>query len=161
VAAFIFDDSAVVKRYLKEIGSGWIQGLADPVASHELFLTRIARVEVVAAVTRRGRGNVIPAATAAALVAQFRYDAAHQYNILEVTPALLADAERLAEVHGQRGYDAVQLAVTVEMHRTRATAGSTPLTFISADQELNVAATAEGLTVDTIPALCPTITTTG
>ena len=38
------------------------QGLADPVASHELFLTRIARVEVVAAVTRRGRGNVIPAA---------------------------------------------------------------------------------------------------
>jgi hypothetical protein len=38
------------------------QGLADPVASHELFLTRIAPVEVVAAVTRRGRGNVIPAA---------------------------------------------------------------------------------------------------
>ena len=124
------------------------------VASHELFLTRIARVEVVAAVTRRGRGNVVPAATAAAPVAQFRYDAAHQYNILEVTPALLADAERLAEVHGLRGHDAVQLAVTVEMHRTRATAGLTPLTFISADQELNVAATAEGLTVDN-PAMHP------
>jgi uncharacterized protein len=154
VAAFIFDDSAVVKRYLKEIGSGWIQGLADPVASHELFLTRIARVEVVAAVTRRGRGNVIPAAAAAALVAQFRHDAAHQYNILEVTPAMLADAERLAEVHGLRGYDAVQLAVAVEMRWTRATAGLTPLTFISADQELNVAATAEGLTVDN-PAMHP------
>jgi predicted nucleic acid-binding protein len=62
VPAFIFDASAVVKRYLKETGSGWIHGLADPAASHELFLTRIARVEVVAAVTRRGRGNVIPAA---------------------------------------------------------------------------------------------------
>jgi uncharacterized protein len=124
------------------------------VASHALFLTRIARVEVVAAVTRRGRGNVIPAATAAALIAQFRYDAAHQYNILEVTPALLADAERLAEVHGLRGYDAVQLAVTVEMHWTRATAGLTSLTFISADQELNVAATAEGLTVAN-PAMQP------
>ncbi len=123
MATFIFDASAIVKRYLKEIGSGWIYGLADPAASHELFLTRIARVEVVAAVTRRGRGNVIPAAAAAALVAQFRHDAAHQYNILEVTPAVLADAERLAEVHGLRGYDAVQLAVTVEMHRTRATAG--------------------------------------
>jgi hypothetical protein len=30
--------------------------------------------------------------------------------ILEVTPAVLAEAERLAEVHGLRGYDAVQLA---------------------------------------------------
>ena len=48
MAAFIFDASAVVKRYLKEIGSGWIHGLADRAASHELFLTRIARVEVVA-----------------------------------------------------------------------------------------------------------------
>jgi predicted nucleic acid-binding protein len=154
VPAFIFDASAVVKRYLKETGSGWIHGLADPAASHELFLTRIARVEVVAAVTRRARGNLIPAAAAAALVAQFRHDSAHQYNILEVTPALLADAERLVEVHGLRGYDAVQLAVTVEMHRTRATAGLTPLTFISADQELNFAATAEGLTVDN-PAMHP------
>jgi uncharacterized protein len=154
VAAFLFDASAIVKRYLTEIGSGWIRGLADPAALHELFLTRIARVEVVAAVTRRGRGNVIPAAAAAALVAQFRHDAAHQYNILEVTPALLADAERLAEVHALRGDDAVQLAVTVEMHRTRAAAGLTPLTFISADQELNAAANAEGLNVDN-PAMHP------
>ena len=148
MAAFIFDASAVVKRYLKEIGSGWIHGLADPAASHELFLTRIARVEVVAAVTRRGRGNLIPPDASAALVAQFRHDAAHQYNILEVTPALFGDAERLAEVHGLRGYDAVQLAVSVALHRTRATAGLPPLTFICADQELNAAATAEGLAVD-------------
>jgi predicted nucleic acid-binding protein len=93
VAAFIFDASAVVKRYLKEIGSGWIHGLADPAASHELFLTRIARVEVVAAVTRRGRGNLIPAAAAAALVAQFRHDAAHQYTILIPADSAIAYVE--------------------------------------------------------------------
>jgi predicted nucleic acid-binding protein len=154
VAAFIFDASAIVKRYLKETGSGWIRGLADPAAGHELFLTRIARVEIVAAVIRRGRGNVIPVAAATALIAEFRHDAAHQYNILEVTPGLLADAERMAEAHGLRGYDAVQLAVTVGLHRARATAGLPSLTFICADQELNAAATAEGLAVDN-PALHP------
>jgi hypothetical protein len=148
VAAFIFDASAIVKRYLKETGSSWVQRLADPAAAHELFLTRLGRVEVVAAVARRGRGNAIPVSTTAALIAQFRHDAAHQYNILEVPSALLTDAERLAERHGLRAYDAVQLAVTIELHRTRITAGLPPLTFISADQELNTAATAAGLAVD-------------
>ena len=64
MAALVFDASAIVKRYLNEIGSGWVQGLADPAAAHEIFLTRIARVEVVAAVTRRGRGGPLPASAA-------------------------------------------------------------------------------------------------
>jgi predicted nucleic acid-binding protein len=145
VAAYFLHASAIVKRYLKEIGSGWVHGLAAPAAGHELFLTRIGRVEVIAAVARRARGNAIPA-TSAALIAQFRHDATHQYNILEVTPALLADGEQLAERHGLRGYDAAQLAVTV--HQTRLTAGLPPIIFVSADQELNAAAAAEGLAVD-------------
>ena len=57
MAAFIFDASGIVKRYLTEIGSAWVQRLTDPAAAHETFLTRITRVEVVAAVTRRGRGG--------------------------------------------------------------------------------------------------------
>jgi len=148
MAAFIFDASAIVKRYLNEIGSGWVHGLAVPAVGHEIFLTRIARVEVIAAVTRRRRGGVLPIAAATSLLAQFRHDAAHQYNILEVTPAMLTDAERLAEVHGLRAYDAVQLATAVELHQARSRAGLSQLTLISADQELNSAATAEGLIVD-------------
>jgi predicted nucleic acid-binding protein len=148
MAAYAFDASGIVKRYLNEIGSGWVQGLADPTAAHEIFLTRICRVEVIAAVTRRGRGGSLPASAATAIVGQFRHDAAHQYNILEVVPALLTNAERLAETHGLRAFDAVQLAATIELHHARLTAGLSRLTFISADQELNTAATAEGLTVD-------------
>ncbi|MGC8643812.1 MAG: type II toxin-antitoxin system VapC family toxin [Isosphaeraceae bacterium] len=148
MAAFIFDASGIVKRYLNETGSGWIHSLADPAAAHEIFLTRVCKVEVIAAVTRRGRGGSLPTSAATALVAQFRHDAAHQYNILEITPALLTDAERLAEAHGLRAYDAVQLAATIELHHARSTAGLSRVTFISADQELNAAATAEALTVD-------------
>jgi uncharacterized protein len=148
MAAFIFDASGIVKRYLTEIGSGWVQGLTDLAAAHEILLTRIARVELVAAITRRSRGGPVPATAAPALLAQFRHDAAHQYTILEVTPALLADAERLAEIHGLRAYDAVQLAAAADLHRERLANGLSRPTLISADQDLNAAAIAEGLDVD-------------
>jgi predicted nucleic acid-binding protein len=142
MAAFIFDASGIVKRYVQEIGTGWVQSVADPAASHELFLTRITLVEVTAAITRRNPGS------AAAILAQFRQDAVHQYNILEVTPALLNDAMRLAEAHRLRGYDAVQLAVSLELHHKRNATGLSSLTLISADQELNGAASAASLLVD-------------
>jgi uncharacterized protein len=148
MAAFIFDTSAIVKRYLTEIGSGWVQGLTDPTAAHEIFLTRLTRVEIVAAITRRGRSGPVPAAVTPALLAQFRHDSAHQYTILEIVPADLADAERRAETHGLRAYDAVQLAAAADLHRDRSTHGLSRLTLISADQELNAAARAEGIDVD-------------
>jgi uncharacterized protein len=148
MAVFIFDASGIVKRYLTEIGSGWVQGLTDPAAAHEIFLTRLTRVEIVAAITRRGRTSPVAAAAAPALLAQFRHDVAHQYTILEITPAVLADAERLAEVHALRAYDAAQLAATADLHGDRLTQGLSRLTLISADQELNAAAIAEGIDVD-------------
>ena len=148
MAAFIFDASAIVKRYIQEIGTAWVQSLADPTAPNELFLTRIARVEVIAAIVRRGRGGTPLASTVASILIQLRQDAAHKYNILDITPALLADAEQLTELHGLRGYDAVQLAASLELHHRRQTAGLSNITLISADQELNAAAKAEGLLVD-------------
>ena len=61
MAAFAFNASAIVKRYVQETGSGWVQALTDPAAGHELFLTRVGRVEVIAAVTRRSRAVFHPA----------------------------------------------------------------------------------------------------
>ena len=61
---------------------------------------------------------------------------------------MLADAERLAETHGLRAYDAVQLAAAADLHRDRLVHGLSRLTLISADQELNAAAMAEGIDVD-------------
>ncbi len=47
-----------------------------------------------------------------------------------------------------RAYDAVQLAAALEIRRQHQDAGFAPVTLISADQALNDAALAEGLTVD-------------
>lgn len=148
MAALIFDASGIVKRYLTEVGSGWVLALTEPAAAHEIFLTRLTRLEIVAAIARRGRGGAMPAAATTALLAQLRHDSAHQYTILEITPSVLVEAEHLAETYGLRAYDAVQLAAAADLHRDRSVQGLTRLTLISADQELNTAATGEGIDVD-------------
>jgi len=60
----------------------------------------------------------------------------------------LADAMLSARAHGLRAYDAVQLAAALEVNRIYQTGGRGPVTLVSADQDLNAAATAEGLAVD-------------
>jgi hypothetical protein len=59
VAAYFLDTSTVVKRYVQEIGTAWVQALLAPAAGHSLFLVRITLAELVAAVTRRERGGTI------------------------------------------------------------------------------------------------------
>ena len=55
---------------------------------------------------------------------------------------------RLANTHTLRAYDAVQLAVALEVNRIYQAAGLGPVTLVSADHDLNAAAQAEGLTVE-------------
>jgi predicted nucleic acid-binding protein len=67
---------------------------------------------------------------------------------VEVTPSLVTDAMLSARRHGLRAYDSVQLAAALEANRIYQTAGLGPMTLVSADQELNAAATASGLSVE-------------
>jgi uncharacterized protein len=67
---------------------------------------------------------------------------------LGLTPALFNNTMLTACKHRLRAYDAVQLAVVLEVQRLHRDAGLGPVTLISADQDLNTAATAEGMSVD-------------
>ena len=140
MAAYFFDTSGLVKRYIQETGTTWVQTVADPTAANALYLVRIAAVEFTSAVIRRQRAGNLSAAQADAVLAQFRQDFVVDYRIVEITPALLTDAERLAEFHALRANDAVQLAAVVELQAKRTANGLGTLTLISADQELNSAA---------------------
>jgi predicted nucleic acid-binding protein len=148
MAVFFFDSSSIVKRYVQEAGTAWVQAVTDPAAGNTVYLARIAIVEVTSAITRRQRGGSIPTANAAAMLAQFRQDVALEYRIIEVTRPLLDAATLLAEAHALRAYDAVQLAAISELHALRAAAGLPAVTLVSSDQELNAAATALGLPVE-------------
>jgi predicted nucleic acid-binding protein len=147
VAVYFCDSSAIVKCYVQEQGSAWMVALLDTAAVHHLYLARITGVEVIAAMHRRARRGDIAATDVAAALAQFRQDFAELYRLIEITPALVTRAMALVETYALRGYDAVQLAAAVEVHARGDTLGLPVLTLVSADEDLNVAATAEGLAV--------------
>jgi len=148
VAVYFLDSSALVKRYAQETGSAWIEILTDPQAGHHFYLARITAVEVVAAVARRQRGGAFSAADAAAALADFADDLAHQYRQVDITSRLITQAIELAKTYALRGYDAMQLAAVLTVHVAREAQGLSRLTLVSADHELNAAAVAEGLLVD-------------
>lgn len=143
MSEFFRDTSTVLKRYIQETGTAWVQTLAAPAAGHSLIIVRITLAESVAAITRRERGGTIAPADAATALADFQLDFARQYLIIEVSASLVDQAAVLARKHGLRGYDAVQLAAALE-----AQARLPSLTLLSADAALNAAARAEGLAVD-------------
>ena len=144
MTVYFCDSSALVKCYVQERGSAWMRTLLDPTAGHHLYLASITSVEVIAAVTRRVRRGDIAAADGAAAVTQFRQDVAQRYRLLDLTPALVARAMTMAETYSLRGYDAVQLATAVEVHGRGLALGLPALALVSADEELNRAARAEG-----------------
>ena len=148
MAVYFCDSSAIVKCYVQEQGSAWMVALLDAAAVHHLYIARITGVEVIAAMRRRARLGDIVATDVAAPLTQFREDFAGLYRIIEITPALVTRAMAFAETYALRGYDAVQLAAAVEVHTRGNTLGLPVLTLVSSDEDLNVAATAEGLVVE-------------
>ncbi len=148
MAGFFCDSSAIVKRYVHETGSNFVDSLADLRSGNVILLARITRVEVAAAMARRLKNGSIITADAQNAMAAFQHDLTNSYFTVEITPVLLSVAMRLATKHTLRGYDAVQLAAALEANDERIANGLPTLTFVSADTELNTAAQAEGLPVE-------------
>ena len=142
------DSSCLVKRYVNEIGSGWVLSITDPAAGNEIYTVRITGVEVVSAVSRRKRDGTIIPADATMVIATLKNDLLNEYQIIEVTEQLVNRALTLAEAYGLRGFDAVQLAAACEVQALCVASGIPSLSFLSADRVLNAAAIAEGLSVD-------------
>ena len=99
MAIYFFDSSALAKRYVTETGSAWVQSVIDPAAGHEVYAARITLVELVSAITRRNRNGDLTPHDAAAALADVRADFASGYLSIEVTAALVGQAEALAEKH--------------------------------------------------------------
>lgn len=94
---------------------------------------------------RRGTITSTDATQACAL---FRADLLVNYQVIEITNAAINQAMTLAETHGLRGYDAIQLAIAIEINNLLISSELPPLNFISADNDLNAATLSEGLLVD-------------
>jgi uncharacterized protein len=148
VVCYFCDSSAVVKRYVNEAGSNFIDNIVHLKSGNIILLARITRVEVAAAIARRLKNGSITPDDAQNALAMFQHDLTNNYFTIEITPILLSLSMSLATVYALRGYDAVQLAAALEANVERIAHGLPALTFVSADTELNTAAYVEGLKVE-------------
>jgi predicted nucleic acid-binding protein len=149
---YFFDTSALVKRYALEDGRKWVQSVTDPVVANPIYIARIAGAEGIAAFMKKVRDGKIISADADRFMSDFRFDFANQYQIIEITESVVARAMALIQSHKLRGYDGVQLAVALTVNDLMLSIGMprgmSSLPLVSADDDLNAAAAAEGLMVE-------------
>lgn len=148
MADFFFDSSALAKRYILEPGSAWVEAVTVPTSGNSIFVANITGVEVASALARRVKGGKLLAADALSAISSLERDLSAEYLPTDISLPIVTSAIRLAGRHALRGYDAVQLAVALDVNRNNQAFGLPPVTFVSADDELNTAARAQGLAVE-------------
>ena len=74
MAIYFLDTSAVIKRYVQEAGTAWVQALTQPGTPNSHFVARITWVETLSAVTRRENDGNISPPDAAIAIRDFQQD---------------------------------------------------------------------------------------
>lgn len=144
MSSFYFDTSALVKHYLTEIGSHWVQELLRAPTT-TVFTSALTSVESICTFARRRREGTLVEDDFVQMLTIFRYDFTYRYEVIPAENAILDAARQLALQHPLRAYDAIHLATAWLAHRTLRLAGEAPLTFVCADDRLLANAQAEGL----------------
>ena len=131
------DTSAAIKLYVEEAGTPAV--VARVGAAEAVATVRVTYAEARAALARyRREGGLTPVGLRRAVRELDREWG--MYNIVDVNDPLVRRAGALAERHGLRGYDAVQLAAALDLR-----AAGAPVEFLSFDSRLNRAARRERL----------------
>lgn len=139
-----FDSSALVKRYMAETGSAWVQARCnDPVRT--IATVDLSRIEVAAAFAAKLRGKFITQTEYQEARTKLVADAQKRYLLISVTPQRVDEAIELTARHKLRGYDAVHLACALHLNRALLEDDLPSLTLVAADDDLLKAAQTERL----------------
>ena len=101
------DTSALVKLYVPEPESSAVQQLVE--SAEIAAISLVAYAEARAALAHKRRERAVDLKDYRRIVREFNDDWGN-YFILDVTEPLVKRAGQLAEKHGLRGYDAIQLS---------------------------------------------------
>ena len=148
MANYYADTSVLVKRHIQETGSAWIRSLMNATPQNSFYTVQLTEIELLSALNRRWREKHINPLRYARLKAVSQQLWSLHYVVLALDATVTAEAKALLERHPLRAYDAVQLAAAVVLQQSLQASRATPLTFLSADDRLLVAARAEGLATD-------------
>jgi predicted nucleic acid-binding protein len=90
------DTSALLKHYVAETGSLWIDALLTHPDTTAVLSCRLAVVEATCAFARRLREGALSVAQHVRLMEAFRYDCAYYYALLDILPTTIEAACTLA-----------------------------------------------------------------
>ncbi len=145
---YYLDASALVKRYVRESGSTWMNNLMDQ-AEDDMFLSsELVAVEVMSAFGRAYREKRIGKPRREVIITELNQDIRALVHTSPVSRIVIKAAGELAVAHGLRAYDALHLATALDLANDLARLASGPPIFISANGELLEAARGEGLTTN-------------
>lgn len=148
MGTYFLDSSAIVKRYVTEQGQAFILSICDPNNRHDLYISQIALIEVVASMCRRTRENDVTVADRDRFIELFIRDSRKAYGLQLITNTLLISAGNLCRLHRLRAYDAVQLAGALRLRDKALSNQAPPPIFVSSDNNLINISLAEGLAVE-------------
>jgi uncharacterized protein len=148
LAFYYLETSALVKLYVRELGTERVLALANRASENRLAIFALTQVEFRSAVRRRERNGEIPPSVAIQLIETFKRHLETRFVVQTMNDFVLDVASAIVDRHGLRAYDAVQLAGYVAL---RGAAASDVPVFVSCDRPLLEAARLEG-----IPILDPT-----
>lgn len=135
-----FDTSALIKRYVEEDDSDYINEL---IAGGAVVATGLAtRAEMAAGINRLFRMNSITQEHRSIALRDFRSDW-HHYERIVISEELVARADSLTGEYALRGYDAIHLACGL----TWQDALELPITVVTYDLQLKEAAQKAGMLI--------------
>lgn len=145
VTNFFIDTSALNKRYLAhEAGSVWLRALTAPAARNRIVISDLTAVECYSTFARLYREAKITSAQHRRFRRRLLRHTRRNYFVISINERTLSVARRMVNRHPLRALDAIQLAsalVAVNLLPD-------PITFVTSDKRLYLAAAAEGFIVD-------------
>ena len=138
-----FDTSALVKRYIDEIGRREVLHL---LRRHECVASAVLPVELRSALRRRVAEGTLEAARVPEILRRVSTDRAY-WTLVEVGAEVLGTAEKLVAVHPLRTLDAIHVASAQVF---AAGVSESDLMFVSADKRQTDAAAVIGLATRSI-----------
>jgi predicted nucleic acid-binding protein len=143
MTSYYFDTSALVKRYVVEVGSSWVQAVVAQRSGQMIYTSVLTQPEIVSALQRRVREGTLAAHQAQDLAQQVLEHMTQSYALAGVTQACA-----LLQRHPLRAYDALHLACALAVREAIDHQQLSIPVFAAADDALLAAAAAEGFSVD-------------
>ena len=144
MSTIFLDTSALAKRYVAEVGSGWLKAQIEPTAGNISIIAELAIVEMFSLLVRKQREGHLALNDLLMLQNNFLLHAKSEYLVVLMDSPILVQARQLVTKHSLRTLDAIQLACAVDAR----TILQEPMLFLSADTNLLRVVAIEGFPID-------------